>query len=109
MFPYYLSLGMSYEQYWYSEPWLVRAYRDAELYRREQSNYNAWLQGLYIHRAVSASLSQAFSDKKSQQLTYLDYPFAITKREKEAEKERIRKEVPLWCGCKGRELLQERC
>lgn len=103
MFPYYLSLGMTYEQYWYGEPWLVKAYREAEIYRRESENYTLWLQGLYFHRAVSASLSQAFSDKKSQQMTYLDYPIAITKREKEAERERNKQRTIKWFMSEGKD------
>lgn len=103
MFPYYLSLGMSYEQYWFGEPWLVKAYREAEIYRREQTNYDAWLQGLYIHRAVTASLSQAFSDKKSKMVTYLDYPIPMSKREKEAEAERNRQRTIRWFMSEGKD------
>lgn len=103
MFPYYLSLGMTYEQYWYGEPWLVRAYREAEIYRREQSNYDAWLQGLYFYRAVSASLSQAFSSKKSEQVKYMDYPIPMTKREKEAEKERNKQRTIRWFMSEGKD------
>ena len=102
MFPYYLSLGMSYEQYWYGEPWLVKAYREAEIYRRESENYGAWLQGLYVHRAVSASLSQAFSSKNSQQVKYVDYPLAITPREKEAEHQRNVQRTIKWFMNEGK-------
>ena len=49
---------MTYEQFWYGEPILAKQYREAEIYRRENRNYEAWLQGLYIHRAVTASISQ---------------------------------------------------
>lgn len=103
MFPYYLSLGMSYEQYWYGEPNLVKAYRQAEIYRRENENYNAWLQGLYIHRAVTASISQTFGDKKSNMVKYLEYPIPMTEREKEAEKERKRQQTIRWFMSEGRD------
>jgi hypothetical protein len=102
MFPYYLSLGMSYEQYWYGEPWLVKAYREAEIYRREQTNYDAWLQGLYFHRAVVASMSH-MSSKKTDWVEYLDYPIAMTKREKEAEKERNRQRTIRWFMSEGKD------
>ena len=103
MFPYYLSLGMSYEQFWYGEPWLVKAYREAELYRMEANNYNFWLQGLYIQRATLSAISQRFSNKKSDIVTYLDYPIAFTKREKEAEKERNRQRTIRWFMSEGKD------
>jgi len=102
MFPYYLSLGMSYEEYWMMSPGLKKAYREAEIFRREAYNYDAWLQGLYIHRAVTASLSQAFADKKSKMVTYLEYPIAMTPREKEAEKERNRQRTIRWFMNEGK-------
>jgi hypothetical protein len=102
MFPYYLSLGMSYEEYWLMSPGLKKAYRQAEMYRREQKNYDAWLQGLYIHRAVSSSMSH-LSSKKSDWIDYLDYPIAITKREKEAEKERNRQRTIRWFMSEGKD------
>ncbi len=102
MFPYYLSLGMSYEEYWLREPTLVKAYREAEVWRKETDNYNSWLQGLYIYRAVSASMSH-LSSKKSEWIDYLEYPIAITKREKEAEKERNRQRTIRWFMSEGKD------
>lgn len=102
MFPYYLSLGMSYDEYWMKEPSLVRAYREAEIFRQEQYNYNAWLQGLYVHRAVASSMSH-LSSKKTDWITYLEYPLAITKREKEAEAERNRQRTIRWFMSEGKD------
>ena len=93
---------MPSDEFWHGRPSLVKAYRRAEEYRRENENYNAWLQGLYIHRAVSASISQAFSDKKSQMVKYLEYPIPITEREKEAEKERNRQRTIRWFMNEGK-------
>ena len=102
MFPYYLSLGMSYEEYWMMSPGLVKAYREAEIFRREQRNYDAWLQGLYFHRAVASSMSH-LSSKKADWISYLDYPIALTKREKEAEKERNRQRTIRWFMSEGKD------
>ena len=52
-FPYYLSIGMTYDLYWYGEPNLVKAYRQAEEMRVDRMNYEKWLQGLYIYNRMA--------------------------------------------------------
>ena len=94
---------MTYEQFWYGEPILAKQYREAEIYRRENRNYEAWLQGLYIHRAVTASISQCFSDKKTNQVKYLDYPIAFSDREKKAEKQRNIERTKRWFMSEGKD------
>ena len=97
MFPYYLSLGCSYNEFWYGEPWIASAYLEAELYRREQVNHDLWLQGLYFSNAVNTALANAFWDHKGIKPDgYLKYPIAFTEREKAAEAERKRKEALDW-------------
>ena len=89
MWPYYLSLGCSYSEYWDAPAYVFAGYLEAELYRREQQNHNAWLHGLYVYNAVSSSLAIAFWDKKGKKPEdYLQYPIAFTEREKEMEKQR---------------------
>ena len=97
MFPYYLSLGCSYNEFWYGEPWIAAAYLEAELYRREQVNHDLWLQGLYFSNAVNTALANAFWDHKGIKPDgYLKYPIAFTEREKAAEAERKRHEALDW-------------
>ena len=97
MFPYYLSLGCSYNEFWYESPWIAAAYLEAELYRREQVNHDLWLQGLYFSNAVNTALANAFWDHKGIKPDgYLKYPIAFTEREKAAEAERKRKEALDW-------------
>ncbi len=93
MFPYYLSLGCSYNEFWFESGYVAAAYLEAEVYRRESENYNAWLHGLYVNNAVASALAMAFWDKKHKKPEpYLQYPYAFTEREKAAEKERKRQE-----------------
>lgn len=49
---YYISIGMTYEQYWDGDPQMVRHYRKAEELKRRRDNYNAWLQGAYVYEAI---------------------------------------------------------
>lgn len=89
MFPYYLSLGCSYNEFWNEPAYIASAYLEAEIYRRENVNYESWLQGLYFSNAVNSALAQAFWNKKGKKPdTYMHYPIAFTEREKAAEKER---------------------
>ena len=60
-FPYYLSIGMSYELYWDGRPELVIPYRKADVLRQKRDNNNAWLQGVYFRMAVASTL-----DKKAK-------------------------------------------
>lgn len=80
-FPYYLSIGMSYELYWYGEPNLVKAYREADELRVDRMNYEAWLQGLYVYQAVGAlyPVFNPFSKQKKAE-EYLKEPIVITER-----------------------------
>ena len=54
--PYYLAIGMTYEQYWYGDPLMVRAFYKADKFRREREDMNAWLQGVYFKKAIEASI-----------------------------------------------------
>lgn len=80
-FPYYLSIGMSYELYWYGEPNLVKAFREADEMRVDRMNYEAWLQGLYVYQAVGAlyPVFNPFSKQKKAE-EYLKEPIVITER-----------------------------
>lgn len=88
VFPYYLSIGMSYDLFWNGEPWLVKAYREAEEMRVDRMNYESWLQGLYIYHGVGA-LSPILNSmsKKKKADEYMSEPLTITQRAKN-EKER---------------------
>lgn len=77
--------------------WIAAAYFEAEIHRREQFNYNAWLEGLYVSSAVNSALAWAFWNKKGAKPdTYTQYPYAFTEREKAAEYERKRQEALRW-------------
>ena len=43
-FPYYLSIGMTEEQYWDGDNLLPRVFRKAEELRRDRQNSYLWLQ-----------------------------------------------------------------
>lgn len=82
MEPYYLSIGMTHEQYWNDEPRLAETYRRAHNMKIEMRNQELWLQGLYIHNAfgvVMANFGKGLSGKKGgRQEKYIEKPIRIT-------------------------------
>ncbi len=80
-----MSYGMTYEQYWFGDPWMVSAYKDAYILRRRIENENAWIAGAYTMQALTAALNNAFSKSA---MKYIKAPFDIfpkTKAEKTIE------------------------
>lgn len=90
-FPYYLSIGMTEEQYWDRDSTLVKYYREAEQLRHERVNQDMWLQGMYIYDAISrlTPILHAFAKKGTKAKPYVDAPYPISKRtEKQAEEQK---------------------
>lgn len=94
-FPYYLSIGMTYEQYWNGEPSLVKYYRQAEELRLKKQNQMLWLQGMYIYDALCdvAPVLHAFAASGTKPQPYPGYPYAITKQEMEEKEAREKEEA----------------
>ena len=90
--PFYLSIGMTYEQYWNEDCCLVEYYREAYKLQRERDNERLWLQGLYIYEALCdvSPVLRAFAKKGTKPIEYSTQPYAITKEE--IERRRIEKE-----------------
>lgn len=91
-----MAYGMTYDQFWYGDPWMARAYAQAYLLRRKIDNENAWIQGAYFHYAISVALATAFSKTKKN---YVDKPidfFPKTDAEIEEEKRQKRRKLVEW-------------
>lgn len=91
-FPYYLSMGMTYDEFWFGAPSLVRAYRKAHDLKRHERNYELWMQGRYIFEALRcAPLLVGFPKEGVKPGNYPDMPYPLTEKEaKEQEAERER-------------------
>lgn len=82
---------MTYEQYWYGEPYLARDYVNAHKLNIERKNQELWLQGLYIYNAVGTVMSNAFRNKGSTPAKYLEQPIEIfPKQVEDTEQEAIK-------------------
>lgn len=88
-FPYFLSLGMTPDEYWNQDCTLVKAYRKAEEIRRERTNTEAWLQGMYIYEALCnvSPVFHAFAKSGTKPVPYPNRPYALTEKESQRRKQ----------------------
>ena len=94
LFPYYLSIGMTHEQYWDGDCTLVKYYRKAEELRNEKRNQELWLQGMYVYEAICdvSPILHAFAKKGTKPTPYPTKPYPITSKQiKKDEEEKQRK------------------
>ena len=84
-FPYYLSIGMTEEQYWDRDCCLVKFYREAEEIRRERVNQELWLQGMYFYDALArvSPILHAFAKKGTKAQPYVEAAYPINKKKME--------------------------
>jgi hypothetical protein len=85
-FPYYLSIGMTYEQFWCDRPELVIAYRRADEIHKRRVNEELWLAGIYTAEALASTVGNMFS--KGNKNKYPSEPLPITRDEAEERRER---------------------
>lgn len=111
MLPYALRCGMTTEEFWKGEPRVFISYIKKYEHELDDMNYQSWLIGLYVHKAVRTVLDNAFSDKGSIKDTYFEKPleelnsnYKYDKEEKQENKNKnYRNQVNYWSkfGKKG--------
>lgn len=87
---------MTYEQYWYGDPWMVRAYAQAYLLKRRLDNENAWLLGLYVTKAVNTAVANSFGNRQAKYFEKSLDIFPKTTAEKKAEIREERNKLANW-------------
>lgn len=95
MFPQYLALGMSYDEFWRGPASLVKAYREAEELRRHQEEWARWRQGAYFYDAllrVAPVMRASFGGGKVEPGRYPDEPWPLTEKEARERAEAREKE-----------------
>lgn len=75
---------MTYEQYWYDDPLMVRAFYKADKLRQERMDEQAWMQGAYICAAIDSTIGNSFR-KSGDPVEYPKEPVTITERRKKDE------------------------
>lgn len=89
VFPYYLSIGMTYDQFWNDDPSLVIYYRKANELATERKNQELWLQGLYVYEALCdvSPILHSMAKKGTKARPYPEQPYSITATQRKREKE----------------------
>lgn len=78
---------MTYDQYWYGDPLMVRAFYKADRIRQERKDSEAWLTGLYVLRALDASVGNLFRKEGTTPAEYPERPFSAEKAQDTAQTE----------------------
>ena len=104
VFPYYLSIGMTYEQFWDGDPYLAKYYRQANELRIERKNQELWLQGLYVYEAMCdvAPIMHGMAKKGTKARPYPEQPYAITEKQRRREIEEKERAV----ANKGKRMME---
>lgn len=89
---YYMSLGMTYHDFWDGDCAMVKYYREAEEIKRERRNSELWLQAAYIYEAL-LDASPVFNplSKKNKPFPFRSEPIPITHSGSKQHEERQKK------------------
>ena len=90
---YYMSLGMSYHDYWDGDNCMTKYYREAEEIKKERRNSELWLQAAYIYEAL-LDASPVFNplSKKNKPFPFRSEPIPITVSGSKQSDERKKKQ-----------------
>ena len=91
----YLAIGMTYEQFWEKESWLVKSYREAQKIRSRDVNYSAWLNGVYILQALQSGIPVILNGIVKQPVTLPNYPEKPIDLDQKSKEEQEKKQIEL--------------
>lgn len=91
-----MSMGMSYQDYWYGDVFMVVPYVEAYRLRKRQENERLWLQGMYFYDALSVALKR-FGDGLGGQRTpdsvkYPEEPYRLYQATKEKTQDELQEQ-----------------
>lgn len=94
MFPKYMALGMTYDEFWEGPAWLVRSYRESAELKRAQKNWEMWMQAAYIYDTLLrvSPVFRPFGKGEVKPADFMEAPYPLTEKEaREREEARERK------------------
>ena len=106
MFPWYLSTGMTWEQFWQGSPSLTVAYRKAHELQSKRVNLEQWRMGQYMVSALQVSVVNMFLKKGTAPIEYPKQPFPLNKEELEQREmerqeqleEKLKAQMMMWAA-----------
>lgn len=85
--PRYMAMGVPYDEYWNGDYKKLPFYRKAYALKRNERNFDAWLQGVYILRAIGSVVP-------GSEEMYPQEPLPLTEEDfQRAEERQKRKEI----------------
>ena len=96
VFPSYMAMGMTYDEFWHGPAWLAQSYRKATEEKRRQEEWARWRQGAYIYHAlldVAPVMRASFSKQKVEPGKYPEEPWPITEQEAQLRREKQEREM----------------
>ena len=85
--PRALALGMGADEYWHGDCMAFPAVREADRIRADRENRVAWLNGLYVYRAIGAV--SPLLNPYSKRRTAHEYPEPLVLDPREAAERRM--------------------
>ena len=91
---YYMSIGMSYSDYWDGDCCMTKYYRQKFELEKERMNQSLWLQAVYLYEAM-CDVYPLFNPLASKKKAYpfRDEPIPITRKESESSEERRKQKL----------------
>lgn len=92
--PFFISIGMTYEQFWREDVTMTKMYLKAYKIKFEKNiemdQWNIWKQGMYIYEALCdvSPVLHAFSKKGTKPLPYPKVPYGMEDKVKEIEEKK---------------------
>lgn len=89
---WYMSIGMTYQEYWHGDVWAIVDAQRAYKLQMERKNQELWLQGMYIYEAIAdiSPILHAFAKQGTKPHPYRDKPYKLFgNKEDEKEREQI--------------------
>lgn len=89
-----LTFGMSAQEFWEEDPNFMWAYQksyiDQKKIEKEMTNFNLWLQGMYIYDGFSKAIYNSFGRKEGMPVKeYPNQPYDLNKTKEDIEREQI--------------------
>lgn len=94
--PYFIAMGMTYEQFWKEDITMTKAYLKAYKMRQDIKEWNIWKQGMYIYEALCdvSPVLHAFSKKGTKPLPYSKTPYGYEEYEQKIKQKEEKNKEP---------------
>jgi hypothetical protein len=91
--PFYIAIGMPPAEFWDGDVTLVKAYRKAYEYKKQEWNVQAYLNGMYVYDALIrvAPIFHAFAKRGTKPMEYRDKPIEILTSLQQKKAEEVNK------------------